>query len=116
MRITQKEEVPNWPKTIHKFNIFISQDLFGGPKLIKMAWVINLHKFLSLIVVGLLMACFNNYSTVAWVYLALHGTYGICWLLKHLAFRDSEWETRITIGGAAATFFCWPLTGWLPIC
>jgi protein-S-isoprenylcysteine O-methyltransferase Ste14 len=38
------------------------------------------------------------------VYMALHGTYGFCWLLKHIAFRDSRWETRITFGGAVSLF------------
>ena len=34
------------------------------------------------------------------VFLALHGTYGLCWLLKHAAFPDRSWERRITLGGA----------------
>ncbi len=104
MEIIKKQEVPGWARAINAFNTYLSQDLFGGPKLIKIAWVINLHKFLTVFVIALLMIVFNNYSTVAWVYLALHGTYGFCWLLKHVAFRDSKYETRATLGGAVFLF------------
>jgi protein-S-isoprenylcysteine O-methyltransferase Ste14 len=104
METIKKQEAPNWVKAVNAFNTYLSQDLFGGPKLVKMAWVINLHKFLTVFLVALFMIWFNNYSTAAWVYLALHGTYGFCWLLKHVAFRDVNWETRITFGGAVFLF------------
>jgi protein-S-isoprenylcysteine O-methyltransferase Ste14 len=104
METIKKQEAPNWVKAVNAFNTYLSQDLFGGPKLVKIAWVINLHKFLTVFVVALLMVWFKNYSTAAWVYLALHGTYGFGWLLKHIAFRDSRYETKVTFGGAAFTF------------
>jgi protein-S-isoprenylcysteine O-methyltransferase Ste14 len=104
MATVKKQDAPHWVRTINAFNTYITQDLFGGPKLVKMAWVINLHKFLIVFVVALLMIRFNNNSTAAWVYMALHGIYGICWLLKHVVFRDPKWEVRVTFGGAAATF------------
>ncbi len=104
METIKRQEAPDWARTINAFNTYLSQDLLGGPKLIKLAWVINLHKFLTVFVVALLMIRFNNYSTVAWVYMALHGSYGFCWLLKHIVFRDPKWETRVTFGGAGATF------------
>jgi len=31
-------------------------------------------------------------NPTAWVYLALHGTYGILWILKSLTFGDKSWE------------------------
>ena len=104
METIKKQEAPNWVKAVHAFNTYLSQDLFGGPKSIKLAWVINLHKFLTVFVIALFMILFKNYSTVAWIYLALHGTYGFCWLLKHVSFRDANWETRATFGGAAFLF------------
>jgi protein-S-isoprenylcysteine O-methyltransferase Ste14 len=104
METIKKQEAPNWVKAVHAFNTYLSQDLLGGPKLIKIAWAVNLHKFLSVFVIALFMILFNNYSTVAWVYLALHGTYGFCWLLKHVAFRDAKLETKATFGGAVFLF------------
>jgi protein-S-isoprenylcysteine O-methyltransferase Ste14 len=104
METIKKQEAPNWVKAVNACNIYLSQDLLGGPKVIKIAWVINLHKSLTVFVVGIFMILFNNYSTAAWVYMALHGTYGFCWLLKHVAFRDSRWETKATPGGAVCLF------------
>ncbi len=102
METGKKQEAPKWARTINAVNTRLSQDLLGGPRLIKMAWVINLHKFLTVFVVALLMVRFDNYSTAAWVYMALHGSYGFCWLLKHAVFRDPKWETRVTFAGAGA--------------
>lgn len=104
METVNRQVAPDWVRTINGFNTYLSQDLLGGPKLIKLCWVINLHKFLTVFVVALLMIRFDNYSTAAWVYMALHGSYGFCWLLKHVVFRDPKWETRVTLGGALATF------------
>lgn len=104
METSKRQEAPDWARTMNAFNTYLSQDLLGGPKVIKLAWVINLHKFLTVFVVALLMISFNNYSTAAWVYIALHGSYGFCWLLKHAVFRDPKWETRVTYGGAVTIF------------
>ena len=104
METSKRQEAPDWARTMNAFNTYLSQDLLGGPKVIKLAWVINLHKFLTVFVVALLMISFNNYSTAAWVYIALHGSYGFCWLLKHAVFRDPKWETRVTYGSAVTIF------------
>jgi protein-S-isoprenylcysteine O-methyltransferase Ste14 len=91
-------------RIISSVNDYLAGRFLGGPRLIKQAWVINLHKFLTGFVVAGLMIFYKNYSTAAWIYLVLHGTYGLCWLLKHIAFRDPKWETRATFGGAVFLF------------
>lgn len=83
---------------------YLSEDALGGPKLLKMAWVINFQKGGTLIFIGLLMAGYHNVSATAWTFLALQGTYGLCWLLKDACFPDATWQKRITIGGAFMTF------------
>ena len=95
---------PAWVRTVNRISKQLSQDLFGGPRLVKMAFMVNLHKFLSAFVVALLMLLYHNYSPAAWAYLALHGTYGFCWVMKHSAFRDARWETKVTTGGATMIF------------
>jgi len=57
--------------------------------------VINLHKGLTALVVGGLMLAYGNGSVGAWVYLALHGTYGMLWLLKERIFPDRQWQQAI---------------------
>jgi protein-S-isoprenylcysteine O-methyltransferase Ste14 len=82
----------------------LSTDLLGGPKHLKVAWVINLQKGGTGVFVLLLMAAYGNSTTEAWIYLALHGSYGICWLLKDRVFPDRGWHRRVTYGGALAAF------------
>lgn len=50
--------------------------LGGGPKLIPLNYIINFQKGGTLIFMYTLMCYFNNFSIGAWVYLALHGSYG----------------------------------------
>ncbi|MFW6066852.1 MAG: methyltransferase family protein [Myxococcota bacterium] len=82
------------------FRDHLSQDFLGGPRVLKAAWVINLQKGGTLPFVLALMWAYDNWSTAAWTYAALHGTYGLCWLLKDAVFPDPNWEKRVTFGGA----------------
>lgn len=58
---------------------------------------INLHKGSTFIFVIALMVIYQNFSIGAWVYLALHGTYGILWLLKDRIYPDKQWEEEISL-------------------
>ncbi|MFN9932843.1 MAG: DUF1295 domain-containing protein [Cyanobacteriota bacterium] len=57
--------------------------------------VINLHKGLTPLVVLGLMAAYGNFGNGPWLYLALHGTYGLLWLLKDRMFPDRQWEQTV---------------------
>lgn len=64
----------------------------------KVKYPINLHKGTTFIVVLALMIAYQNFSIGPWVYLALHGTYGIMWLLKDRIYPDKQWEQEIPLG------------------
>lgn len=64
----------------------------------KIKHVINLHKGLTFLVVLALMVAYQNFTIGPWVYLALHGTYGLMWLLKDGIYPDKQWEQEITVG------------------
>jgi steroid 5-alpha reductase family enzyme len=66
--------------------------------------VINLHKGSTALVIGALMLAYGNGSMGAWVYLALHGTYGMLWLLKERIFPDRQWQQPIGWVGAVVMF------------
>src|SRR4028119_1518340 len=59
---------------------------------------INLHKGLSFLFILTLMLIYQNFNLGAWVYLALHGTYGLLWLLKSKIYPDKQWEQEISVG------------------
>lgn len=60
---------------------------------------IDSHKGVTFLAVLALMAIFNAWqNTTAWVYLAIHGTYGWLWVLKSRVFPDRQWEQPCGIG------------------
>ena len=61
----------------------------------KLNQIINLHKGLTPLVVVGMMIIFNNFTTLPFVYLALHGTYGLLWLLKEKIFPDPYFKEKI---------------------
>ena len=63
----------------------------------KLNQIINLHKGLTPFVVLGLMAIYDNFSIPAWIYLSLHGTYGILWLLKEKLFPDPYFKDEMGI-------------------
>ena len=58
---------------------------------------INLHKATTFIFIFVLMIAYQNFTLDPWVYLALHGTYGILWLLKDRIYPDKQLEKEIPI-------------------
>ena len=93
-----------WVRAVNSFNMYMGRDLLGGRKLLKTSWAINTHKILTPFVVLAFMFAYRNFSAPAWLYLGLHGSYCICWLVKHVTFRDPKWENKVTLGGATCTF------------
>jgi hypothetical protein len=66
-------------------------------QIMKAKYTINLHKGLTFFFVLGLMFFYQNFTLGAWVYLALHSTYGFLWLLKDQLFPDKQWEQFVSI-------------------
>ena len=99
----QQANVPLWNHWA-RFTAFMTEPFLGGPQVLKLAWVINFQKTGTFFYILLLMNYYQNFSVAACVYLALHGMYGFCWMLKHFAFPDRSWEKKVTIGGGLMAF------------
>lgn len=98
-----------WLGRLRDLNYWLVRDIGGGPRPWKLAWVINFQKIGTCLFLGLLMWWYADKtaaatSAAAWVYLALHGTYGFVWLLKDLAFPDPGWQQKATILGGINAF------------
>jgi len=64
----------------------------------KQKYFIDTHKGATLPLVLYLMWYFNQFDNfTAWIYLAIHGSYGIMWVLKSMVFPDKTWEANCTI-------------------
>jgi protein-S-isoprenylcysteine O-methyltransferase Ste14 len=70
----------------------------------KLKYAINLHKGATAFFVWGLMYYFHNWQAVAWVYLALHGSYGFMWLFKDRVFPDRQWEEKVSVPYAIIAF------------
>lgn len=110
-------KAPKFAQTLARLTEHLSQDLLGGPRPWKLSWVINFQKGGTFVFIGLLMLIYGNGSPEAWIYLALHGSYGFVWLLKDVCFPDPRWQRKVTVAGGFVSFFTvlawyW-LIGWL---
>lgn len=119
MTTTHSTAAPAWAVATRRFITYVSHDVGGGPRPWKLAWVINFQKGGTALFIAAMMAYYGNDSTAAWIYLALHGSYGIVWLIKDLSFPDPNWQVRVTLGAGISAFVgvlapYW-LIGWLLI-
>ncbi len=84
----------------------------------KMKFFIDTHKGITVLVMLAFMVTFGRWqNATAWVYLSLHGTYGLLWAAKSRLFPDCDWEERVSwlfrvvaIWGGLTT--CW-VAGWI---
>ncbi|MGH8541810.1 MAG: methyltransferase family protein [Stenotrophobium sp.] len=107
---TVPANAPTWAVTARRFTDWLVTDFGGGPRPWKFAWAINFQKAGTFLFLGALMWYYHNTSTAAWIYLAMHGSYGLVWILKDTAFPDPNWQKRITIGGGINSFL--GVLGW----
>ena len=61
----------------------------------KQKYFIDFHKGITFLYILLLISFYSAYdNTTIWIYLGLHGTYGILWVLKSMIFPDKSWESQ----------------------
>ena len=61
-------------------------------------WVaIDLHKGMTAPVMLGAMAALDVWTPTAWLYLALHGSYGLLWVYKSNTFPDPAWNRRVSV-------------------
>lgn len=89
------------------------QDIGGGPRLLRLDHAINLQKITTVFFIYGLMHWYGNFSLGAWVYLALHGSYGYTWLVKDLAFPNAAFAKRITFGALGVLYGGLNLAYWV---
>ncbi len=114
---------PAWARLFNQFNQWSLFNMGGGPRPLKLAWVINLQKggsfpFLLFLVWFYADKTPQATSQAAWLYVALHGSYGLVWLMKDLLFPDASWQRRATIPSCLYVAFglmMYWLAGWLVI-
>jgi steroid 5-alpha reductase family enzyme len=77
----------------------------------KVGTAINIHKALVTPVVLGLMWFFNNWSVEAFIYLAIHGSYSLLWLIKDSLYPDKRFDEKLP-APIAIIFVFLPLAGY----
>ena len=84
-------------ESVTKFNNWCMYDASPDRYRIPSRYVINFFKAGMLPSCILMMIYFNNYSINSTLYAALHGSYGVIWLLKDLTFGDKGFAIPSTL-------------------
>ena len=88
----------DFPHQLEFLRNYLQYDFLGGPKVLSLRYIVDLYKGVTGLWVFFLMYYFNNYCSALWVYLFLHGSYGIFWVIKDIFFPDSSFLPKVTIG------------------
>ncbi len=78
-------------------------------------YVINFFKGMTGLWVLFLMFYFKSFSLGMWVYLFLHGTYGIAWVWKDVCFPDATFKEKGSIGSLIILFIFLTLYWFIPV-
>jgi steroid 5-alpha reductase family enzyme len=66
---------------------------------VKLKFFVDTHKGATGLVVLALMGVYHAWDDGrAWLYLAMHGTYGVLWMTKSRFFGDKQWEKPVSLG------------------
>ncbi len=72
----------------------------------KLKHFIDSQKAVTPFVVVIFILLFQQWqNATAWIYLSLHGTYGILWILKSRILPDKTWEQKTSLGYGLASWF-----------
>ncbi|NIP83079.1 MAG: DUF1295 domain-containing protein [Gemmatimonadetes bacterium] len=94
---------PRWAAVLNRISWTALPDAAPG-RGVPLHSVIDLHKGLTGPVVLALMLALGVFTVPAWTYLALHGSYGVIWVIKDRTFPDRQWQRRVRWTGAVATW------------
>jgi len=75
----------------------------GTNRVLEMRHSINSAKGLTIVAVLVMMLYYGNFSTPAYMYLAMHGSYGIIWTIKDYVFPDRNWRQMQTPAGVVVS-------------
>lgn len=102
-------------------NDYLCYDFGPGPNWLPMYYFVNFNKGTMMVYLFALMCYYDNFSLGAWIYLSLHGNYGLIWTLKDRVFPDSGFERKtktlsmvlafVTVLGPYYMLGYWMMTG-----
>lgn len=98
-----RDTMPGWASLALRIVDGLSFDA-PGRKVLKVYHAVNFHKIFTAFLIFAMMYWYDNWSIAVWVYAALHGIYGYCWLIKDFGFRDHQLEAGISLPGTIGLY------------
>jgi steroid 5-alpha reductase family enzyme len=85
---------------------------------VKMKYFVDGHKGVTGLVMLILMLVYGRWENhTAWLYVALHGSYGMLWVWKSRVFPDKRWERQVSwwfaIFGILGGLSLYWIAGWM---
>ena len=101
----KRTEEPSWLElfAVDVMN-YVMYELPPGPKFLTLASVVNLQKVGMVFYLPFLMYYYDNFTDEMCLYACMHGSYGLLWFMKHLAFPDKTFLQKCTFSSALV---CW---------
>ena len=106
-------------KQLNTLHEYLSINCHPQIPLTKTRYIVNFTKGTMLIFCLLLITFSQNFTLRSFLYLSIHGSYGILWLLKEFYFADKSFNREITVGSAVNTsivLFLYYLIPYVAIC
>ena len=94
--ITASQAPPAWAARMRRLSDALTFD-FPGKRSLKASWVINLQKAGTFPFLLLLIWIYGDPTPAAWIYTALHGSYGVAWVLKDTVYPDASFQRRVSV-------------------
>jgi hypothetical protein len=85
-------------------------DLGGGRRWLKLAWVINFQKLATIALLVIFIIRYHNHNVAACIYTAMQSSYGLVWIIKDAAFPDPSFQKPATVGAGIASVLS--VLGW----
>jgi steroid 5-alpha reductase family enzyme len=80
----------------------------------KLRYFIDTNKGITFFAILTMMAIYHQWQNpTAWIYLAIHGTYGLLWVVKSNIFPDASWERKTSLWFGIVSWFSLVLY-WFP--
>ena len=83
-------------ESIQSFADWVIYEIPPGPAFIPFRYGVNLAKGGMPFFIFSLMVYYDNFSTAAWIYFCLHGSYGVFWVFRDLVFPDPGFTRKTT--------------------
>ncbi|EAR87115.2 3-oxo-5-alpha-steroid 4-dehydrogenase (macronuclear) [Tetrahymena thermophila SB210] len=96
-KLFEAKSINDYGLLLDELRNYIYYDLFETRKIIKAKTLANWFKGTIILYIIFLMYIYQNFQLQSYIYLNLHGSYGLLWVCKSFIFPDPQFEKEMTL-------------------